>query len=49
RTFLEAYNFAKRLKTLKGKTPFEFIVENWASEPHRFSANPNHLIPGPNS
>ncbi|MEM6974341.1 MAG: integrase core domain-containing protein, partial [Pseudomonadota bacterium] len=48
RTFLEAYNSAKRLKTLKGKTPFEFIVEKWASETRRFSTNPSHLIPGLN-
>ncbi len=47
-TSLDAYNFARRLKTPKGRTPFEFIVEKWASEPHRFSANPDHLIPGPN-
>ena len=32
----------------KARTPFEFIVEKWASEPHRFSTNPSHLIPGPN-
>lgn len=25
KTFLDAYNFAKRLKTLKGLTVFEFI------------------------
>jgi transposase InsO family protein len=48
RTFLDAYNFARRLKTLRGVTPFEFIAEKWTSEPHRFSANPDHLIPGPN-
>ena len=48
-TFLEAYNFARRLKTLRGRTPFEFIAEKWRSEPHRFSANPDHLIPRPNN
>ena len=48
KTFLDAYNFAKRLKTLRGLTPFEFISEKWASEPHRFTRNPDHLIPGPN-
>ncbi len=25
-TFMMAYNFAKRLKTLKGLTPYEFIL-----------------------
>ena len=47
--FLDAYNFAKRLKTLRGLTVFEFISEKWASEPNRFTRNPDHLIPGPNS
>jgi transposase InsO family protein len=49
RTFLEAYNFAKRLKTLKGLTVFEFISSKWTSEPHRFRLHPDHLIPGPNN
>jgi transposase InsO family protein len=48
RTFLEAYNFAKRLKSLKGLTVFEFISRKWTSEPHRFKLHPDHLIPGPN-
>jgi len=48
RTFLDAYNFAKRLKTLKGLTVFEFISTKWTSEPHRFKLHPDHLIPGPN-
>ena len=48
RTFLDAYNFAKRLKTLKGRTVFEFITQKWTSEPERFKLHPDHLIPGPN-
>ena len=28
-TFLCAYNFAKRLKTLNGLTPYQFIVKAW--------------------
>jgi hypothetical protein len=48
-TFLDAYNFAKRLKTLKGRTVFELITEKWTSEPHRFTRHPRHLTPGPNS
>lgn len=46
-TFLDAYNFAKRLKTLKGLTVFEFITKKWVSEPKRFKLHPDHLIPGP--
>ena len=34
--FLDAYNFAKRLKTLKGLTPFESICKAWTDEPNRF-------------
>ncbi|MEM6440113.1 MAG: hypothetical protein AAF763_10525, partial [Pseudomonadota bacterium] len=48
KTFLDAYNFAKRLKTLKGLTVFEFISAKWASEQERFRLHPDHLIPGPN-
>jgi hypothetical protein len=47
-TFLNAYNFAKRLKTLNGLTVYEFITQKWTSEPERFRLTPNHLIPGPN-
>ena len=32
-TFLMAYNFAKRLKTLKGLTPYEYIFECCQKEP----------------
>ena len=49
KTFLDAYNFAKRMKTLKGLTVFEFINEKWTSEPERFRLHPNNLIPGPNN
>jgi transposase InsO family protein len=48
KTFLEAYNFAKRLKTLRGRTVFEFITEKWTSERERFNSQPDHLFPGPN-
>ena len=38
--FLAAYNFAKRLKTLKGLTPHEYVCKISTSEPERFSLNP---------
>ncbi len=38
--FLKAYNFAKRLKTLKGLTPYEKVIEGWQKEPDRFRINP---------
>jgi len=42
-TFLCAYNFAKRLKTLKGLTPFQFIVKSWGENPGDFVREPSHL------
>ena len=38
--FISAYNFGRRLKTLKGLTPYEFICKARASNPERFSINP---------
>jgi transposase-like protein len=37
--FVNAYNFAKRLKTLKGLTPYEFILNIWQSQPEKFIVN----------
>ena len=31
--FVAAYNFGRRLKTLKGLTPYEFICKAWQTEP----------------
>ena len=47
-TFLDAYNFAKRLKQLKGMTVFEFISQQWTKEPDRFRLPPSHLTAGLN-
>jgi len=44
--FLAAYNFARRLKTLNGLTPYEYICKIWTSEPDRFIRNPIHQMPG---
>lgn len=46
--FVNAYNFAKRLKALKGLTPYEFIIKTWQSHPISFIINPFHLSSGPN-
>lgn len=46
--FVAAYNFAKRLKTLQGLTPHEFICKCWTKETQRFRSDPHHQIPGPN-
>ncbi|MFG1269831.1 IS481 family transposase, partial [Xanthobacter versatilis] len=47
--FLDAYNFAKRLKTLRGLTPYEAICRAWAAEPERFTHEPVHLTSGLNT
>ena len=47
--FINAYNYARRLKTLKGLTPSEYICKIWTDDPNRFKLNPLHHMPGLNS
>ena len=47
--FVDAYNHARRLKTLRGLTSYEFICQVWTKEPERFRLDPSHHIPGPYS
>ena len=47
--FVDAYNYGRRLKTLKGLTPYEFICKAWTNEPQRFTLNPLHQMSGLNS
>jgi hypothetical protein len=47
--FLMAYNFAKRLKTLKGLTPYEYICKIWSEDPDKFIINPHHHTVGLNN
>ena len=47
--FMAAYNFARRLKTLGGLTPYEYICKIWTSEPDRFILDPIHQMTGLNS
>ena len=46
--FVAAYNFGRRLKTLRGLTPYETICKAWETEPARFTTNPLHQAPEPN-
>lgn len=39
-TFLKTYNFERRLKTLGGLTPYEFVCRYWQNDPGRFLFNP---------
>ena len=45
--FLDAYNYARRVKTLRGLTPYEFVCKTWTEQPARFRVDPTHLTPGP--
>ena len=45
--FVTAYNFAKHLKALRWRTPFQAICDAWTKDPSIFRINPHHLIPGP--
>lgn len=40
--FLLAYNFAKRLKALRGLAPYEFICAEWERSPALFVRDPVH-------
>jgi transposase InsO family protein len=44
--FVNAYNFAKRLKTFKGLTSYEFLIKAWQDEPESFTINPHHYNMG---
>src|SRR3984957_12827756 len=46
--FVDAYNFARRLKTLRGLAPYQFVCKAWTSEPQRFKLNPLQQTPGLN-
>lgn len=47
--FVTAYNFAKHLKALRWRTPFQAICDAWTKDPSIFRVNPHHLIPGPHT
>ena len=47
--FIAAYNFGRRLKTLRGLTPYEFICKQWTDEPELFKIDPIHQMPGLNT
>ncbi len=47
--FVTAYNFAKHLKALRWRTPFQAICDAWMKDPAPFSISPYHLIPRPHT
>ena len=46
--YLMAYNFAKRLKAIKGNTPWQFVLNQWTTNPEFFIINPNLFLVGLN-
>jgi len=47
--FVNAHNFGRRLKTLKGLTPYEAICKAWTAERKQFTLDPLHQMPGLNT
>jgi len=47
--FINAYNYGRHLKTLRGLTPYEYICKCWTREPQRFSLYPYHQRTGQNT
>ena len=48
RDFVDAYNLARRPKTLRGLTPYEFICKARTSDPQKFKISPLQQTPGLN-
>ena len=44
--FVAAYNFAKRLKTLQGLTPYEFVCKCWTKRTPALHIKPAPSNPG---
>lgn len=47
--FLNACNFARRLKTLQKLTPYQYINQSWRNKPERFIINTSHHKMGLNT
>jgi hypothetical protein len=47
--FVAAYNFAKHLKALRWRTPYQAICDAWTKDKSIFKIDPHHLIPGPHT
>jgi len=47
--FVTTYNFAKHLKALRWRTPYQVICDAWTKDLSIFKINPHHLTPGPHT
>jgi len=43
--FFDTYNFDRRLKTLRGVTPYEYVCRCWERQPEIFLRNPLEIRP----
>lgn len=49
RLFIDAYNHGRRLKTLRGLTPYEYVARIWTEDPGRFKIDSCRLTSGLNT
>lgn len=47
RDFINAYKYGRRVMTLRGLTPYEYICKCWTSEPERSNPKPHRQMPRP--
>ena len=47
--FIDAYNHGRRLKTLRGLTPYEYVARIWTDEPERLKVDPYRYSTRPNN
>ena len=46
--FVEAYNYGRRLETMRGLTPYEFVCQAWTKQLERFRLDTSHHTAAPN-
>ena len=46
--FVDAYNYGRRLKAIRGLTPYEAVCQSWIKQPERFKVDPSNYTSGPN-
>ena len=47
--FVNAYNYGRRLKTLGGLMPYEYVTRVWTDDPGRFKIDACRHTLGPNT
>lgn len=46
--FVDAYNYGRRLKAIRGLTPYEAVCQSWTKQPQQFKVEPSNDTPGLN-